>query len=175
MSIVGPTRCTTYTTIGIFCAYYVGCLLPGLDLPAYIICTKYTNCCVCSASWRCANRARNMQRLLIHNKLKIKSAYCCSHYTDRITWIWYTGYEMWTNTLINRPPKQPTGRVAFLCPYTSVTLDGPCSRVPRRKYETGIGCKVPRPMGGFKANSHTLCRFHAPPMPFPCHAAPLRV
>ena len=26
-----------------------------------------------------------------------------------------------------------------------------------------------------KANSHTACRSHAAPMPFPCHAVPLRV
>jgi hypothetical protein len=65
--------------------------------------------------------------------------------------------------------------VPFLYPYTSVILDGPCSHMPRRKYEMGIGSKVPRPMGGFKANSHIPCRAHTAPLPFPCHAVPLRV
>ena len=69
---------------------------------------------------------------------------------SRITFIWHSGYEMSTSTLINTQTKQLSSRVAFQHPYTSVKLYGPCSHVPRHKYEMGIEGKVPWPMRGFR-------------------------
>jgi hypothetical protein len=49
-----------------------GTLLQPWLQPADIIRAQYTNCCLCSSSWRCASSARNMYRLSIHNKLNTK-------------------------------------------------------------------------------------------------------
>jgi hypothetical protein len=49
-----------------------------------IIHMQYTNC-LCSASWRWETSARNMQRLLINNKLNTERASRWSYYTE-ILW-----------------------------------------------------------------------------------------
>jgi hypothetical protein len=43
--------------------------------PTDITRTQYTNCCLCSASWRWASSAQNMYRLLFHNKLNIQKVH----------------------------------------------------------------------------------------------------
>jgi hypothetical protein len=64
--------------------WYIACVLcqlaiPGLEWntpvlvqPTDITRTQYTNCPLCSASWRWASNARKMQRLLVRNKLNKK-------------------------------------------------------------------------------------------------------
>jgi hypothetical protein len=60
---------------------------PTLMQPTDIACTRtqYTNCCVCSTTWRWASSAQNMWRQIIHNKLNTKNASHWSYCTD-ILW-----------------------------------------------------------------------------------------
>jgi hypothetical protein len=62
----------------------VGVPLQPWQQTADIICLQYINSCLCSVSWRWASSARNMQRLLIHNKLTTESASYWSYYTDML-------------------------------------------------------------------------------------------
>jgi hypothetical protein len=103
-SIIGPTRCTicfqfitinslhmfqalmcsssggtVCTTVGIYSAYYVGWQ------PADLIRTKYTNCCIYSASWWWAHKCLKHVEAINRNKLKANSASGWSYYTD-ILW-----------------------------------------------------------------------------------------
>jgi hypothetical protein len=66
------------------CIACVLCLLaaPNLVQPTDITHMQYTKCRLCSAPWRWACSARNMYKLLIHNKLNTNSAYRWSYYAD---------------------------------------------------------------------------------------------
>jgi hypothetical protein len=67
-------RCTNNT-------WYIACVLcllaaPTRMQPTDITRTQYTDCWLCSVSWRWASSAGDRQRPLIHNKMNTKNASC---------------------------------------------------------------------------------------------------
>jgi hypothetical protein len=74
--------CVRVTSVG--CYQGCGGTLQSWQQPTDVTHTQYTNCCLCSASWRWASSACKMYRLLIHDKINTKSAFCWFYSTENI-------------------------------------------------------------------------------------------